>query len=382
MVLVGVPLLLGLIHVAVVAPHYFVGSFDDDSGYILTARALLAGEGLSGHVANGTLVSGSYLPGYPALLVPLLWIWSHTYVPLRLLSVACFAALFPLTWIYLGRRRVGDVARTATLVSLPGPSSATFGSMVMAETPFLVLLLVLLLLLDRWDEQPQAWTWTGIGVVLAAAGLVWLKEAGIGVAIGVVLWVLLRRSPARRQKTLLAAIGVAILLLPVLIVRLAHGLPAAGTLYSQQLGTYYSGGLTGRLVHVAPHSVWQMLSTAIPVTLLPYLSPLPLHGHDPDLWKVLSWQVSVLTVVGAVVWARRYRDSAIVIAPAYLAMTLLWPDINERRVILVLPIVTAWYVLGGLAVWHQTAAGARSWRPAPRLVEAAVARPEGRVRSP
>ena len=45
---VGLPLLLGLVHVALVAPHYFVGSFDDDAGYILAARALLAGHGLTG----------------------------------------------------------------------------------------------------------------------------------------------------------------------------------------------------------------------------------------------------------------------------------------------------------------------------------------------
>jgi hypothetical protein len=108
-----------------------------------------------------------------------------------------------------------------------------------------------------------------------------------------------------------------------------------------------------------------MVSTAIPTTLLPYLSPLPVTGHAPDLWKVLSWQVPVLTLVGAVVWARRHCDAAIVIAPAYLAMTLLWPDINERRVILVLPIVTAWYVLGGLAVWHKIRAWARSYHAVP-----------------
>ena len=37
---IGMPLVVGLVHVALVAPHYFVGSFDDDASYILTgARA-------------------------------------------------------------------------------------------------------------------------------------------------------------------------------------------------------------------------------------------------------------------------------------------------------------------------------------------------------
>src|SRR5262249_53140529 len=146
---VGAPLSIGLFHVALVAPHYFVGSFDDDAGYILTARALLAGHGLTASLPNGTLVAGSYLPGYSALLAPLLWLLPHSYAPLRLLSAVCYAGLFPLTWVYLGRRRLSDGVRTATLMLLAlGPPLATFGSMVMAETPFLVLLVTLLLLVD------------------------------------------------------------------------------------------------------------------------------------------------------------------------------------------------------------------------------------------
>ena len=115
---VGVPLVLGLVHVALVAPHYFVGSFDDDSSYILAAQAFLSGHGFTWHMSNGLPVSGAYPPGYPALLVPLLWIWPHSFVPLRLLSTVCYAAIFPLTWIYLGRRRVGDAVRTITLFVL------------------------------------------------------------------------------------------------------------------------------------------------------------------------------------------------------------------------------------------------------------------------
>jgi hypothetical protein len=133
------------------------------------------------------------------------------------------------------------------------------------------------------------------------------------------------------------------------------GIPVVGARYSQELGTYYQGGLVGRIVHVAPRGLWQMLSTALPATLVPYLSPLPIHGHAPDIWKVLSWQVSILVVVGAVVWAKRYRDAALPIAAVYLFETLFWPEVNERRVILVLPILAVWYVLGaktaGQAAW-------------------------------
>ncbi len=369
---VGLPLTLGLLHVALVAPHYFVGSFDDDAGYILTARALLTGHGLTAPIANGTIVAGSYPPGYSALLAPLLWLWPHTYLPLRLLSVVCYAGLFPLTWLYRGRRRVSDGVRVATLLLLAlGPPLATFASMVMAETPFLVLLMTLLLLVDRWDRQDRAWTWTGLAVVGVAAGLVWLKEAGIGVVAGLVLWLLWRRSRHWVQRAAMVAGGTIALLLPVVVARLSAGVPLAGSRYSQELGGYYHGSLVDRLIHVAPHALGQMLSTALPATLVPYLSPLPIHGHAPDVWKVLSWQVTILAVIGAVVWARRHRDAAIVIVPVYLAETLLWPYINERRVILVIPVLAAWYVMGAQAIGRAAWA---AWRaPARRRQSAAPA---------
>jgi hypothetical protein len=360
---VGLPLALGLLHVALVAPHYFVGSFDDDAGYILAGRALLAGLGLNGHLASGVTVAGSFPPGYSALLAPLLWIWPHTFVPLRMLSLVCYIAIFPLTWVYLGRRQIGDGARTATLTLLAlGPPLATYATMVMAETPFLVLLLVLLLLVDRWEPQPRVFTGTGLAVILAAGGLVWLKEAGIGVVVGLALWLLVARRPASGRKAAAVLGGTAVLLLPVALARLIGGIPLAGSRYSVELGGYFHGGLIARLLHVAPRGLWQMLSTALPATLVPYLGPLPIHGHAPDLWKVLSWQVTLLVAVGAVVWARRHRDAAVVVVPVYLAETLLWPYVNERRVILVLPVLAAWYVLGAVAVWKSL----RSWVTARR----------------
>ena len=350
-------MLLGLIHVALVAPRYFVGSFDDDSSYILTARALLHGQGLTGHLANGSVVVGAYPPGYPALLAPLVWIWGHTFAPLRLLSVACYAGVFPLTWTYLRRRAVSPGLIGMALLALAlSPPFATFGSMVMAEAPFLIVFLVFLLLVDRWDHQEKDFTPTAVAVFLAGAALVWLKEAAVGILAGLVVWELWSRRRKPGWSSLLRGGGIigatVALLLPVVVARVMAGVPIAGTRYSQELGGYYQGGLANRLLHVLPHGVWQIFSTAAAVTLVPYLSPLPTSGHIPDVWKVFSWHVIVFVIVGAVVWFRRHRDAAIAIVPIYLAETLLWPYVNERRVMLVLPLIAVWYVMGALAVWH------------------------------
>lgn len=354
---------------ALIAPHYFVGSFDDDASYILSAKALLAGQGLTGHMASGAVVVGVYPPGFPALLAPLLWVWPHDFLPLRLLSVACYVAIFPLTWVYLRRRGVQPWIAVAALWLLAlGPPLATFGSMVMAEAPMLVLFLAWLLLIERWDSQARTFTGAGLAVVLGGAALVWMKEAALGMVAGLVIWEFLSRTgrTGLRQRVVrasLVAAGTVALIIPVVVARLSAGVPVAGSRYSQELGGYYHGGLGSRLVHVVPHGLWQMLSTAIETTLVPYRSPLPTSGHMPDLWKVLAWHVSLLVVVGAVVWFRRHRDATIVIVPVYLAETLLWPFVNERRVILVVPLVASWYVLGAGAAWSAVAAWVRSRRP-------------------
>ncbi|HEX4865489.1 MAG TPA: hypothetical protein VFV02_15570 [Acidimicrobiales bacterium] len=375
-------MVLGLVHVALVAPHYFVGSFDDDSSYILTARALLGGHGLTGHLLNGSVVVGAYPPGYPGLLAPLLWLWPHTFTPLRLLSVLSYAAVFPLTWTYLRRRGISPGIIGFALVALAlSPTFATFGSMVMAEAPFLVVFLVWLLLVDLWDREDRAVTPTGMGVFITSAALVWLKEAAIGMVAGLVIWELWTRwgrpggSGIRRASALISSFVV--LLLPVVIARAMAGVPIAGSRYSQELGGYYQGGLLSRLVHVLPHGIWQMFSTAVAVTLVPYLSPLPTSGHIPDVWKVFSWHVIIFVAIGGVVWFRRHRDAAVLIVPLYLAETMLWPYVNERRVILVVPVIAVWYVMGALAVWRalkrQVEARRAEWLPRARAVSVTVA---------
>jgi hypothetical protein len=343
-ILVGLAVVLDLWHVWVVSKRYFVGSFDDDANYIITARALLDGQGLTGHLVSGASVVGAYPPGFSFLLVPLLWIWPHTFVPERLLSAVLSAAVLPLLWIWLGRRRLSDPVRFGTLVLLVlSPTYATYGSMVMAEMPFILLLILLLLLVEPWQGDAPVLGPRGIGVIVAGAGLIWLKEAGVALVIGVALWYLLRRD---WRRTLAVAVGSVILLLPFLIARAVGHVALAGSRYSQEIGGYYSGGLVHRLFHVVPHSLGKYFSTALPATVVPSGSPLPQSGFWGGLLSLLAWQVGIFVVVGLLVAIWRHRDVAVVAIPVYVAETLLFPYINERRVILVLPVIVAWYVLG------------------------------------
>lgn len=366
---VGVATALGVAHALAAGRWYAVGSFDDDAGYLLAARSLGAGHGLGAHLLDGTTVAGSAPPGYALLLAPLVRLWPGATLPLRGLSLLCWAATFPLTWVWLARRGTSPGLRAGVLGLLAlNPVGATYATMVMAEAPFVVVLLGLLLALDRVDEG-----WRRLlAVALLAAAAVWLKEAAVAAVGGVVLWLWLRR---RWRAGVVVAVVVAASLTPVLAARLAAGTSLAGSRYSQELGAYYSGGLAGRVLHVAPAALHELLGVALPASVVPRGGPLPLHGIWSHVLQALEWQVSIVAVVGVVAWVRRrcLDDPAPVVVAVYLAEVLLWPYMNERRVVLVLPVVLAWYATGCGQVlrWLRALAARRRRWAVPRWPEVA-----------
>src|ERR1035441_7767364 len=70
-----VPLALQLAHTVAVAPTYHVGSFDDDGNYLMAAHVLASGGWLTTVMPSGATVVANYLPGYPLLLVPVIWLF-------------------------------------------------------------------------------------------------------------------------------------------------------------------------------------------------------------------------------------------------------------------------------------------------------------------
>ena len=369
---VGSATVIGLVHALVVAQRYHVGSFDDDAAYALVARALASGAGFTARLLTGSPLVGVVPPGYPALLAPLAAIWPTGLVAFRALSLAMFLAIFPLTWTYLGRRHVAQPVRIAVLSFLAlSPVLGTYATMVMPEVPFVGVLLVLLLLVDRWEPQPRTLTWAGAGTVACATALLYLKEAGVGLVIGVAGWLVVRRL---WHKAAVVIVGPGLLFLPVVVSRASTGVPLIGSRYATDLGTTGSGFLA-QAGHVVPHALWTYLSSALPRSILPTdASPLPVNGPISALLAVFQWTVAPLLVIGFVTWLRRHGDAAAVAAPVYLFETLFYPFTNERRVVLILPVVVAWYVLGAAvtmsAARRVTAAARRPVRQAGMAVPA------------
>ncbi len=351
---VGGLTLLGLAHALVVATHYHFGSFDDDASYVLVAKALAAGVGLTGNVSSGYPLVGAYPPGFAALLTPITLVAPGVVLLYRLLPLVAVTAMFPLTWRWLGRHSVQDPVRLAVLLLLAlNPVAATFATMVMPETVFVVAFLLLLLIAERWEREIRVVCWAGVGTVLIAASLLWLKEAAAGMVLGLTCWFLLRRA---WRKGLLTLGGSAVLMAPVLIARTIVGAPLIGSRYSDELGVA-AGGVIHRLVHVVPHSISTTVVSALPLSIVPTgVSPLPTHGVVGLVLDLVGWTVPPLVALGLVEWVRHHRDPSALVVGGYLLETLAYPFMNERRFVLVLPVVMTWYVVG-----VRTAIAAATW---------------------
>jgi hypothetical protein len=319
-----------------------VGSFDDDANYLMAAHVLASGGWLTSTVPSGATVVANYLPGYPLLLVPLVWLFGSALWAPRALSGLLVAALYPLLWAWMRRRGLGPWQRTAVLVLLAiNTVLATYSTMVMAEAPFLVVFVLALFALDRWAAHP-GWLNATVVVVLLS-GLVWLKEAGIGLVVGLVAYEVWRR---RWWRAVGLGSGVGALLLPGLVARWATGGSTVGDRYASEIANPSQGGLVHQLLTEAPRDAWSYLQGALRQSVLPEGSPLPSQGPVHALMTVVGVSVPVFVLLGAVVWYRRHPKAESWMLWAYFTETLAYPFTNQRRVVLVLPLVMIWFVVG------------------------------------
>jgi len=351
-------MVLAAVHVGFVAGHYVVGSFDDDGHYLAIAKAFVHGKGYVDTSIPGSPVEGLYPPGYPLLLTPLVWLFGSAVWPLRALSGLAFLGCFPVLDRLLRRHPVPDGVRVATLFLFAlSPTAATFGSEVMPETLFLLVLLAVLLVLPRWETERSILSWRAAVVALGTPYLFLLKTAGLPMLVGVLGWLLLRRR--WRQFTTVAVTSV-VMIAPMVIVRMASG-SVTPTRYKNEYG------LAGPFLHAVWNGTRLYVTDAIPATLVPTAGA-GLHGHsvvvDVLLW-VLRYSATLFVLVGWISWLRRRLDVTVLITPLYLAETIPFPFINQRRVVLLLPLVVAWYVLGWSsaisALRRRAPGGSQGW---------------------
>ena len=125
----------------------------DNAEYIILARSLAQGEGLSYIHSQEPGPSTKFPFGFPLLLAPLAWAFPDDWVPMKALVLALFSLGMGMLY-QLARERMGVVSSLAVVaLSLMAgksyPALLHYAHKVMSEIPFLAFSLLALWLVER-----------------------------------------------------------------------------------------------------------------------------------------------------------------------------------------------------------------------------------------
>lgn len=373
------------------ARNHLLGVSGDDAYYLTLAQALATGHGFVDLNLPWAPAETSVPPGFPLLLAPLVALTSAHAHLLQVVPLVFAVLAVPLTFAYLrslGLRFLPALAGAA-LVGF-NPSLGLYSTIVMPETMFVCAVVAVLLLVRAWVRAPAVSGW-GAGAAAAALVLFELKLAAVLLLVPLAAALL---ATGRRAHALVLAIAVSAAGLPLLAVRLASGASPAGSTYDADFGTAYGGLHGGELLRSVAATVGRNLATLVYPTLAETPTGLqpawPAHGAAA-LGAALARDglLALLTaamLAGAWLLWRRTRDAGALAVPGYLLLVTVFPIMNTRRTVLVLPVLVAWLVLGlgeahrRLAARVPPAVPAGWWRPGlAAALAAAVAVPAAGV---
>jgi hypothetical protein len=330
------------------------GVHHDDGVYVLTAKALAAGEGYRLVQLPERPLQTKYPILYPAVLAVIWRAWPtfpDNLVAMQLLS--CIAMTVALATYYLYSVRWGvldrPTAAIAATVTATVPLLGYFATLPMSEGLFMLALTLAL-----WQTERLAATEGGgwgrrvaCGLALTACAL--LRTAGLVIVIVMLVW--LSRRRALKPSVIVMAI------LPVL----GWFAWTASAAVASDLRTAYYTSYSGWWTLLAPDQFGSVMGANVR-SILSGVGIVIAQG----LWTYVGQPVVICGVIGvalAAVWCAAARGLTALVLAAYVAQLCVWPWPNPRFLVPVAPLlITA--ACGGLLL----AAGARHSRGARAFV--------------
>ena len=349
----------------------------DNAEFIVLARSLAQGEGLSYIHSPESGPATKYPFGFPLLLAPLAWAFPDDWVPMKALVLALFALGMGVLY-QLARERVG-VGPGLAVVALSlmagrsylthdaagmafGPMLLHFSHQVMSEVPYLTFSLLALWLVDRGVRRQGLWgNWRFLGGVACAIWACCIRTSGIALVAAVACHLLLRRDFRR----CLFFVGATFLcLLPWTLRNQAVG---GGGVYFKQLfmvNPYYPEqgwlDLPGLLERFIGHS--DRYLRGWPEILVPSFGGTDTILHPAPLLVI------VLAAAATVICIRRGEHLLLLYVAFSMGMLLLWFWPSDRFLVPLSPVVVLLGVWTILQVRDRLAAYGRAEHYAGRLV--------------
>lgn len=351
-----------------------IGIFYDDAIYLLTAKALAAGQGYVYPHLPGTPDAIHYPPGWPLVLAAAWKLaprFPENVALLKLINPVMLAATGA-GMVVAGRRLFrldAGIALAAALAAVTSIPVLALANVLLSEPMFLALLFPVLLACERLVRQPAERDEVRLAIVAAAlTAAIVLTRTIAGVAFIATVMVLLLD---RRWRALLGyAVAFLVLMLPwqVFVWRASAGFPdelrgSYGPYLEWVLDGYRAGGWPFLRDVVAQNAGdgWRMVGA--------FVSPLATGAarHALTALAVLTLFVSIATAWGA----RAARITALALF-GYLLAVVMWPYQTERFLWAAWPLVVLVATAGLVTMW-QSARRRMDTGAASRVISAGVA---------
>jgi hypothetical protein len=339
------------------------GVYHDDAIYVLSAKAMAAGQGYRLISLPGAPLQTKYPVLYPAVL-SLIWKASPRFpengLLLQSVSMLFGAAAVALAYLYMVRfeyiSRAGAAASTGLFATTP--AVLYFATQTLSEMPFAALVVAGLWTLERLRSTDSASPREELlaGAILALSALC-RTVGGVLPLLGIAL--LFRDG--RRLRWVCA--GIALVILPWAIWSVA----AMGAAQHDPITDYYidysgdwlSLGRTGAIKVLLTNSLLLIFGTA--TIAVDGIRPVITYLNWPPLSTSLAWLAVAAGVVGWATIARQvYRRRVL---PSFLLgyafVIAVWPWPPGRFLIPVLPFLVAYLIIGVSALFRTRAP--RGW---------------------
>ena len=295
----------------------------DSAEYILLAESLAAGEGFTNQHYPGGPPHTDYPPGFPALLVPILWLFGRNYVALKLVGIAGALGTIALLPALL-RARVGPVlALLATAALALSPHFLLSAHSIQPEPVFALFALGAVTAASRQSPRPivvgllcaGAWYLRKVGILLfPAIAAAWLFDGLRARALG----------PAVRRALVFSAAG----LVPVALWMLREHLTGRASDHSTHVTATVAAAVASTPGHGGAIDWVQRHLAVYPLMLAQILLPAGAQRFLEQPW--LAWPPLAAVGVGLFRAIRLHATPLCAFVLAYAALFMVWPFLTQR----------------------------------------------------
>jgi hypothetical protein len=339
--------------------YFQVGTYMDDSEYIVLAKSIADGNDYGVSTDSGVVLPTRYPFGWPLLLSPIYALFGGSLQPLKALSLLFTVANTLLIlggWKYLGLPSPSMALAVAALYALSAMVVGHAG-MLMSEPAFLFWTLLALILTFHIGRGSYYGTLSSVGLGIVLIFAVYVRTIGLGLLVASLIYLIVKKRWMNLITTALATTATLVLILVLTAVD-RNDLISINEYAGQFRDPARWGqvGITENVISRAWQGAYEYFGVHLRNALIPFIGGTTTHtflerlslGFVPSL---VSFLIIALVALG---FALNVRALGLLpthlYLPLYMAITVVWPWRDPRFLYGILPFLFAYLLAGGLAL--------------------------------